>query len=145
MMDYLAAMQLLASRSPAASREAAKTIIRLRTGSPVAAMMARRLIAAGLADPEAELDLAERDALAALLTGGDDSMPSRPRTSLNVTGEQMAALRDLAASLGLVITRGPGAGEIGNVSALMARLAESHRAAPTATHEAISEIITPTP
>jgi hypothetical protein len=68
-MDYLTAMQLLAARSPATSREAAKTIRRLGVQSPIAELLARRLIADGLADPEAELNQAERDDLAALLTG----------------------------------------------------------------------------
>jgi hypothetical protein len=68
-MEYQAAMQLLASRSPAAAREAARTIRRLSIQSPVAAQVARRVIATGLGDPEAELSLEERDELAALLAG----------------------------------------------------------------------------
>ena len=67
-MDYHEAMRLLAARLPSASREATKTIRRLAMRSPVAVQSAERVIAAGLADPQAELTDGERDELAALLT-----------------------------------------------------------------------------
>lgn len=68
-MDYHEAMRLLAARLPSASREATKTIRRLAMRSPVAVQSAERVIAAGLADPQAELTAGERDELAALLSG----------------------------------------------------------------------------
>ncbi|MGN6700753.1 MAG: hypothetical protein ACTHMR_21555 [Thermomicrobiales bacterium] len=48
-----------------------------------------------------------------------------PRTSLNVSEEEMAILRDIAATLGYYTTRGPGAGRRGNVTMLMRALAEA--------------------
>lgn len=46
-----------------------------------------------------------------------------PRTSLNVSAEEMITLRDVAAALGYYTTRGPEAGRRGNVTELMRALA----------------------
>ena len=51
----------------------------------------------------------------------------RPRTSFDVTREDMAALRALAASLGYFVNRGPGAGELGNITRLLGALAAAYR------------------
>jgi len=69
--------------------------------------------------------------------------PARPRTSLNVTAAEMAALRDLALALGLRTTRGPDAGRAGNVTALMAALAAAHRAAPARVAAALAALLAP--
>ena len=55
---------------------------------------------------------------------------SRPRTSFDVTREEMAALRALAAELGFFIRRGPGTGELGNITQLLAHLAAAYRRDP---------------
>ncbi len=52
---------------------------------------------------------------------------SKPRTSFDITREDMAALRALAAELGLFIRRGPGAGQLGNITQLLTRLAAAYR------------------
>lgn len=66
--------------------------------------------------------------------------PAKHRTSLNLTHEQMKTLRSLAEDLGLFITRGPGANETGNVTALMARLAAAYEADPNRTREQFSRL-----
>ena len=58
---------------------------------------------------------------------------SKPRTSFDITREDMASLRALAASLGLYISRGPGAGELGNITQLLTRLAVAYRHDPADT------------
>ncbi len=54
----------------------------------------------------------------------------KPRTSFAVTAEEMVSLRELAASLGFYTSRGPGAGTIGNITALLSAIAEAHRQDP---------------
>ena len=54
-------------------------------------------------------------------------MSETPRTSFNISREEMAALRELAADFGLYTTRGPNAGETGNITLLLRRLATSYR------------------
>ena len=58
---------------------------------------------------------------------------SKPRTSFDITREDMASLRALAATLGLFISRGPGAGELGNITQLLTRLAVAYRHDPAGT------------
>jgi hypothetical protein len=58
---------------------------------------------------------------------------SKPRTSFDITRDDMASLRALAASLGLFISRGPGAGELGNITQLLTRLAVAYRHDPEGT------------
>ncbi len=54
-------------------------------------------------------------------------MGETPRTTFNISREEMAALRELAADLGLYTVRGPNAGEIGNITQLLRRLAGTYR------------------
>ncbi len=51
----------------------------------------------------------------------------RPRTSFNISRDDMDALRELAARLGLHTTRGAGAGQLGNITALLQGIAEMYR------------------
>ena len=51
----------------------------------------------------------------------------RPRTSFNISREDMEALRELAARLGLYTTRGAGAGQLGNITALLQGVAAAYR------------------
>ena len=49
-------------------------------------------------------------------------MTDRPRTSFDLTRDEMRLLRALAADLGSFVRRGPGAGEVGNITDLLRRL-----------------------
>ena len=51
-------------------------------------------------------------------------------------------LRDLAASLGYLITRGPGTGEIGNSKALLEKLSEAYVQSPERVKLVIEQITT---
>jgi len=51
----------------------------------------------------------------------------RPRTSFNISRDDMEVLRDLAARLDLYTTRGAGAGQLGNITALLQEVAEAYR------------------
>lgn len=51
----------------------------------------------------------------------------RPRTSFNITREDMGSLRELAAQLGFYTTRGAGAGHLGNITALLQGVATAYR------------------
>lgn len=51
----------------------------------------------------------------------------RPRTSFNISRDDMDALRELAARLGLRTTRGAGAGQLGNITALLQGVAAAYR------------------
>ena len=66
---------------------------------------------------------------------------SKPRTSFDVTREDMAALRALAAELGLVISRGPGAGELGNITQLLTRLAAAYRRDRARTVDGVATLV----
>lgn len=101
-LDPTAAMQLLASRSPQASREAVKTIRRLTLDSPMAERMVDHVIGLGLADPEAELSQAERDALAALLSGATTGRTLDLR--LRVTAEEKRRVQTAATKAGLSVS-----------------------------------------
>jgi hypothetical protein len=67
---------------------------------------------------------------------------SKPRTSFDITREDMASLRALAASLGLFISRGPGAGELGNITQLLTRLAVAYRSDPAGTAIVLQRLFT---
>lgn len=54
-------------------------------------------------------------------------MGETPRTTFNISREEMVALRALAADLGLYTARGPSAGEIGNITQLLRQLAGAYR------------------
>ena len=73
-------------------------------------------------------------------------MGDTPRTTFNISREDMAALRALAADLGLYTERGPGAGEIGNITQLLRQLAGAYhqdRAQARATLGALLDRRTP--
>ena len=53
-------------------------------------------------------------------------MRDKPRTSLDLTRDEMRVLRALAADLGSFVRRGPGAGEVGNITDLLRRLVRSY-------------------
>ncbi|HET8630121.1 MAG TPA: hypothetical protein VFL91_22085 [Thermomicrobiales bacterium] len=57
-------------------------------------------------------------------------MVNKPRTTFDISREDMASLRELAAALGLFTSRGPMAGQIGNITALLTRLARAQRRDP---------------
>lgn len=101
-MDYTAAMRLLIARSPSTSADAARTIRRLAMRSPVAEQLAERAIGAGLADPEANFTQAERDDLAALLTGEVTGRVLDIR--LRVTPEEKRHVQHLASEAGQTLS-----------------------------------------
>lgn len=55
--------------------------------------------------------------------------------------ESASALRELAASLGMCITRGPGAGKIGNIKALLVQLADAYQQDRNTVKSAMERII----
>ena len=69
---------------------------------------------------------------------------SKPRTSFDITREDMASLRELAATLGLFISRGPGAGELGNITQLLTRLAVAYRHDPAGTSAMLQRLFATT-
>lgn len=69
------------------------------------------------------------------------SSTDKRRTSFDLTGEEMAALRELAAALGYMTTRGPGAGQIGSITAMLARLARTYDERPKDTALRFEEIL----
>lgn len=60
-------------------------------------------------------------------------MTARPRTSFDLTRDEMRLLRALAADLGSFVRRGPGAGELGNITDLLRRLTVAYERDPGAT------------
>jgi hypothetical protein len=81
------------------------------------------------------------------MTAGGEAMTraTTPRTSLYVTPAERRALRELAAALGLTVSRGPGAGELGSVAALASRLAAAYARDPAGTRERVAALLGPTP
>ncbi|MDP9380749.1 MAG: hypothetical protein M3Q29_11495 [Chloroflexota bacterium] len=65
----------------------------------------------------------------------------KPRTSFAVTSEEMDSLRNLAASLRYYTTRGPGAGQIGNITALLSALAAAYARQPDAVQTALHGLL----
>ena len=68
-------------------------------------------------------------------------MRDKPRTSLDLNRDEMRALRALAADLGSLVRRGPGAGEVGNITDLFRRLAVAYTADPGATAAALRALL----
>lgn len=64
-------------------------------------------------------------------------MTDRPRTSFDLTRDEMRLLRALAADLGSFVRRGPGAGELGNITDLLRRLTVAYERDPAATAAAL--------
>ena len=64
----------------------------------------------------------------------------RPRTSFNISRGDMDALRDLAAGLGLYTSRGAGAGQLGNITALLQGIAEAYREDAAGTTAALNDL-----
>ena len=62
------------------------------------------------------------------------------RTTISLTPTDAAALRELAAALGLYLPR-PLESRTGNLSALLARLAQAYQAAPGETLSALTHIV----
>ncbi len=65
----------------------------------------------------------------------------KPRTSLDVSKEEMALLRDAAASLGMYTTRGPQAGTNGSVTLLMRGLAAAYERDPEGTTKILAAML----
>ncbi len=68
-------------------------------------------------------------------------MRDKPRTSLDLTRDEMRVLRALAADLGSFVRRGPGAGEVGNITDLLRRLARSYEDDRAATLAALRALL----
>jgi hypothetical protein len=70
-------------------------------------------------------------------------MTDRPRTSFDLTRDEMRLLRSLAADLGSLVRRGPGAGELGNITDLLRRLTVAYERDPTATAATLRALVPP--
>lgn len=68
-------------------------------------------------------------------------MPTQPHTSLYLSAERQSALRALAGEIGLMNERGPAAGRLGSVSALMTALADAALSRPAETRLAIAKLL----
>lgn len=70
-------------------------------------------------------------------------MHSKATTSNIIFDEQSAvSLRELAASLGFFITRGPGSGTVGNIKALMVALGKAYDNDKPTTTETMKQLVT---
>ena len=70
-------------------------------------------------------------------------MAERPRTSFDFTRDEMRLLRALAADLGSFVRRGPGAGELGNITDLLRRLTVAYARDPAATAATLRALFAP--
>jgi hypothetical protein len=70
-------------------------------------------------------------------------MRDKPRTSFDLTRDEMRLLRALAADLGSFVRRGPGAGELGNITDLLRRLTVAYDHDPAATTATLSALFAP--
>ncbi len=57
-------------------------------------------------------------------------MKATKTNTVHLTRDEMTALRSLALAFGLTVPKGPGAGELGNVRALLASFARAYQEDP---------------